>query len=120
MGRHVVRRNDEAQWRRQPSSGGGSEAQTKALSPGDESTPQVLLVKYAPGSYSGIHSHSQLDIMYVLEGDMKVGGRPCPKGAVVWTDKDTMYGPLEVGPQGVTLLDIRPARANTVWQSSKP
>ncbi len=83
----------------------------KFVNEGTDGTPEVFFVQNKPGYTSRVHSHSQDEVIYVLEGEVSVGGRRCPAGTVVYVQKDTLYGPLVAGPQGVKFINIRPAKA---------
>ena len=73
----------------------------------------VTLGEYDPGIVVAPHSHNQPELMYILEGEVKVGGEPCRAGSVLRIPANTAYGPLESGPRGVRFLVIRPGATNT-------
>ena len=113
MGRVVVKRPDSTPGQ---SPEGMPEVTIRSIFPGADGMPEVFVVTRAPGFVGPVHSHSQDEVIYVLEGDMTVGDYSCPKGTAIFVERDTMYGPLRSGPRGVTFLNIRQVRAESKVQ----
>ena len=100
-----------------PASGGvmertGGRARRKVLNAPDTGL-YVNLGQYDPNIVVDAHSHSQPELIYILEGTVTIGGRPCPAGTVLQIPASTAYGPLEAGPAGVRFLVMRPGQTNT-------
>lgn len=89
----------------------GKTAWQKFINRGTDDTPEVFLVKHEPGVTLPPHSHSQDEIIYVLEGQISVQDKPCPAGSVIFVKRNVVYGPLTAGPKGVKYLNIRPTKA---------
>ena len=101
-----------------PLSGGvmersGGRSRRKVLSD-DGSGLFVTLGQYDPHVVIEAHSHNQPELMYILEGEVTVGGRHCPAGTVLRVPAGTLYGPLEAGPQGTRFLVMRPGATQTI------
>ena len=72
-----------------------------------EWTPQrmVVLGRYDPGMVIERHGHASDNLVYVLEGDLDVGGRPCPAGTLIILEQGAVFGPLTAGPDGCLLFE---------------
>ncbi len=90
----------------------GGRARRKTLS-GADAGMFVSLGEYDPNLVVEAHSHSQPEVMYILEGDVVVVGRHRPAGTVLRIPAETVYGPLQAGPRGVRFLTIRPGPTRT-------
>jgi quercetin dioxygenase-like cupin family protein len=78
-------------------------------------TPALLrLVEYAPGYTEKAHSHTAAEVIYVVDGELRVPGATFKSGDALLIDADTVYGPLEAGPQGLKFLLVRFAPAEMV------
>ena len=100
-----------------PASGGvmertGGRARRKVLNAPDTGL-YVNLGQYDPNIVVAAHSHSQPELVYILEGTVNIGGRDCPAGTVLQIPAGTAYGPLKAGPAGVRFLTMRPGQTNT-------
>ena len=73
----------------------------------------VNLSEYDPDITLEAHSHDQPELMYILEGEMTIGGERCRPGTVLRVPANTVYGPLTAGPEGVRFLVIRSGPART-------
>ena len=69
--------------------------------------PWFLFSEYLPNVTVNPHSHKETEVIYVLEGQISVGETPCPPGTLIFVERDTVYGPLTSGPDGVKFLIIR-------------
>ena len=82
---------------------------------GDETQGQhALIVCLEPSRAVPAHSHSADEVIYILEGELKVGQRVCSVGTVLFIEKDTAYS-FTVGEQGVRFLNVRNAPADTKY-----
>ena len=72
-----------------------------------EWTPQrmVVLGRYDPGLVIERHGHASDNLVYVLEGHLDVGGRPCPAGTLITLERGAVFGPLIAGPEGCLLFE---------------
>ncbi|GEM_PF-3033479 len=80
----------------------------------------ILRVFHPPNTVIEPHSHSTRATCFILRGSVTVGGRLMEPGDVYSVAPNTVYGPLEMGPEGCEFLDIfgaaPPSGAGTEWQ----
>ncbi len=65
----------------------------------------VSHTRYDPGVIISRHSHKSDSLIYILEGAVQVGDRPCGPGTQIVLEKDVVFGPLIAGPEGCTFLE---------------
>jgi hypothetical protein len=65
----------------------------------------VAYTRYDPGFIIARHAHKSDALIFILEGEVRIGERNCPPGTLVVLEKDTFFGPLVAGPQGCTFLE---------------
>jgi hypothetical protein len=70
--------------------------------------PQYLTVyaEYDPGMIVRRHGHFSPHIVFVLEGDITVGGHPCPAGTHIELPLGAAFGPIVAGPDGATMFEV--------------
>src|SRR5262249_37819286 len=73
--------------------------------PGGAPERMVVLGRYDPGMVIERHAHASDNLVYVLEGDLDVGGRPCPAGTLIILERGAVFGPLTAGPDGCLLFE---------------
>ena len=127
MGNAWIKHGNEIAWRewkrnpkRLPDGSLERTIRTKFVS--DQSRgPWFFFAEWGPGQFSQAHSHSVDEVIYVLEGSIMVGHdkRNCGPGTVLYVEKDTPYGPLQAGPQGVKFINIRNGHATGMSPTSK-
>jgi ChrR Cupin-like domain len=66
----------------------------------------VVLGRYDPNMVIERHGHASDHLVYVLEGDLLVGDRPCPAGTLIVLELGAKFGPLIAGRQGAMLLEV--------------
>jgi hypothetical protein len=66
----------------------------------------VLYARYDPGMVVERHSHRSDHVVFVLHGEIIVGGVPCPAGTNLVLEQGAPFGPLEAGPDGALLLEV--------------
>ena len=99
--RHVTL--NEPGWTEGP--GGGGRFTVFALGD-DEHGPLIALVEYAANSRVGVHTHASDYFSLVIEGEIEITRRLETKGSIRHVRADTAYGPLVVGPEGCTVLEV--------------
>jgi len=69
-----------------------------------EWTPQrmVVLGRYDSGMVIERHGHASDNLVYVLEGDLDVGGRPCPAGTLIILEQGAVFLLFETWGSDVT------------------
>ena len=65
----------------------------------------VVLGRYDPGMVIERHGHASDNLVYVMEGDLDVGGRRCPAGTLIVLERGAVFGPLVAGPAGCLLFE---------------
>jgi hypothetical protein len=73
-----------------------------------EWTPErlALYARYDPDMVIERHGHMSDHIVFVLEGDLTIGDRPCPAGTHVVLERGATMGPIVAGPSGALLYEI--------------
>ena len=103
----IIAHVDEAPWHRGAPGPLGVRTERGAQFIGDwEKGPWIHINSLPAGVKAQPHSHSQDEVIFILEGELAMGGRTCGPGTVVFMERDTQYG-FTVGPRGVRFLNIR-------------
>jgi hypothetical protein len=70
--------------------------------------PQYLSVyaKYDPGMVVRRHGHFSPHVVFVLEGEVTFGDRPCPAGTHVELPLGAAFGPVVAGPEGAVMFEV--------------
>jgi hypothetical protein len=68
----------------------------------------VHVLKVPPGYSSEAHFHDYDQFQVVIEGSVDMAGEILTPGSVHYTDARTPYGPFRAGPEGLTMMIIRP------------
>jgi hypothetical protein len=68
----------------------------------------VHVLRVPPGYYSEAHFHDYDQFQVVIEGSVDMAGEILTPGSVHYTDARTPYGPFRAGPDGLTMMIIRP------------
>lgn len=75
------------------------------LGDGDDD-PMVVVVEYAPGVRIGVHSHGSDYWSLVTKGSVEVTRRVELPGSIRLVRAGTAYGPLVVGDEGATVVEV--------------
>jgi quercetin dioxygenase-like cupin family protein len=81
--------------------------------PGSAHEPQLLEVRFPPGTASRPHAHEEDEIIVVLEGEARFGARVLGPGSSVFIPAMTLYA-FTAGTVGVRFLSFRPRRDDSV------
>lgn len=73
---------------------------------GTATEPQLLEVQLDPDLELSSHAHEASEIIYVLEGELRLGARRCPAGTSVLVPGGTLYA-VRAGPEGARFLNFR-------------
>jgi len=65
----------------------------------------VVLGRYDPNVVIERHGHASDHLVYVLEGMLLVGDRPCPAGTLIVLELGASFGPLIAGEKGALLFE---------------
>ena len=66
----------------------------------------VIYARYDPGVVVERHGHRSDHLVFVLEGLVTIGDRPCPAGTHVLLEEGAEFGPLIAGPDGAVLYEV--------------
>lgn len=86
-------------------------AKMRIYEPGTEDSPQLFESHVPPNLEAPLHSHEEDEIIYILEGEMRLGQRVLDKGSSLFVAANTQYG-FKAGPEGVRFLNFRPRRCD--------
>ena len=72
-----------------------------------EQSPErvVAYTRYDPGLVIERHSHLSNEVIFVVEGELRVGDVACPAGTTLVLEAGTPFGPIEAGPEGAALFE---------------
>jgi quercetin dioxygenase-like cupin family protein len=76
---------------------------------GSERDLQLFEVQVQPGAGTAVHAHAESEIIYVVAGEIKMGGRTVKAGSSVFIEAGTLYS-FTAGPEGLRFLNFRPRR----------
>ena len=65
-----------------------------------------LYAKYDPGMIVRRHGHFSPHVLFVLQGDVWIGGRHCPAGTHVELPFGAAFGPIRAGDVGALLFEV--------------
>lgn len=80
--------------------------------PGGDDFPQLVELRYRPDSEIRLHSHDEDEIIYVLEGSMRINNRTAGPGSCLTIPGGVFYG-FHAGPDGLRILNFRPRNDTT-------
>ena len=67
----------------------------------------VFIMNFEPGFATELHSHSEDEVMYVLEGEMRMDDQVMGPQSILLIRKNSEYK-FTAGDEGVRFLNIRP------------
>jgi quercetin dioxygenase-like cupin family protein len=107
MGAIHLRRGGQIRWEENRTSAGQAArwgVRTMPYFEPAEAGMMLRIVEYAPDWVVEAHSHAAAEIVYILDGEVSVGGERIGPGDALHIEPNTVYGPLRAGPQGVRFL----------------
>ena len=71
-------------------------------------TPELLVLyaRYDPGMLVERHGHRSDHVVWVIEGEIRVGDELCGAGTNIVLEQGAVFGPIEAGPEGALMLEI--------------
>ena len=83
---------------------------------GDDDSPQFLEVQVPAGKTVEPHAHTAAEIIFVVEGELKLSDGICRAGSAISVPANTLYG-FTAGSDGCRFLNFRTHSAGTLAQS---
>jgi quercetin dioxygenase-like cupin family protein len=74
--------------------------------PIDGESLQLFETRFEADAYVQPHAHSAAEIIYVTEGELRLGAQVCGPGTAIFIDANTLYG-LRAGSEGAVFLNFR-------------
>ena len=106
----VFRHVDDEEWQavKQQRNADGSTASVWEKWLAFRSDPQYLSLyaRYDPGMIVRRHGHHSPHIVFVIDGQLRVGERDCPAGTHIELPQGAVFGPLVAGPDGAVLFEV--------------
>ena len=72
---------------------------------------RAMIIALAPNKPGNLQSHSQDEIIHILEGGVKIGKQELGPGHLMFIKGGTQYK-FDTGPEGVRFMNIRPGPSN--------
>jgi len=88
-------------------SSSAGEGRPAVAAPGEAGAPNVQLAEYEAGHVERPHSHPHDELLYILRGKGTIGERTLEPGIMLFIEKDTVYGPLSTGKEGLAFLRVQ-------------
>ena len=108
MQRDYVGLYDQVSWDYDPDPADNIKGESKKfILPFREGEPQVILSSPDPLGRVRPHYHPTHQFVVVLEGSGSMGREPLKPGIFEYTDKNTAYGPVSIGPEGLSFINCR-------------
>ena len=73
---------------------------------GSDSELQLAELEYIPGAEAVTHKHDDDEIIYVVRGEMRLGGKVLSAGSSVYIPGKTYYS-FTAGPAGLRIVNFR-------------
>jgi uncharacterized cupin superfamily protein len=116
MGAVTVFPSDDSQWMvardsaspemLEQLSAGELDSTVRVHHPGSAEDLQMFEVRVPPNTDAAVHAHDNNEIIYIVEGEMRVGAHLLKAGASIYIQGRTLYG-FVTGSQGVHFLNFR-------------
>ena len=87
----------------------------KVLLPYKVGEPEVFIARRPPMSRVSPHYHPASQFVVVVDGNGFMGRESLKPGIVEYTDKNTAYGPLDAGSEGLTFFNCRQLSNNETF-----
>jgi hypothetical protein len=92
--------------RQRNADGSESSVWEKWLSFSPEPQYLSLYARYDPGMIVRRHGHYSPHVVFVLDGEVRIGDRRCPAGTHVELPLGAAFGPIQAGPDGATMFEV--------------
>jgi quercetin dioxygenase-like cupin family protein len=79
---------------------------TRYFFPADDESLQLFEVHLQPDAAVLPHAHTAPEIIYVTQGELRLGARVAEANPAIFVDADTLYG-FKAGPEGAVFLNFR-------------
>lgn len=74
--------------------------------PGSDGVPQLIEANHLPNAVTEVHAHEEDEIIYIVAGEMDLGGRLVGAGSSIFIAGNTLYG-FAAGPRGLRFVNFR-------------
>lgn len=85
---------------------GELQGQFKPHDRGDPTGLELLEIYYPPNAAIALHAHLEDEIIYVVDGAIRLGDRTYGKGSSVFVARQTLYA-FQAGPDGLHMINFR-------------
>jgi quercetin dioxygenase-like cupin family protein len=104
-----TRAEDDVPWtqNREPVGTDDLRRASRMLHAGNRTEPQLFEVTCPPGDVVDPHAHKACEIVYVVEGQLRLGAQILDVGSSAFISANTLYG-FQAGSTGVRFLNFRP------------
>jgi quercetin dioxygenase-like cupin family protein len=82
---------------------------------GGDAQPELFEVWVHGEFESPQHAHTEDEIIYILEGSMRLGAKVCEPGTALHIPGNALYR-FQTGPDGCRFLNFRPVQAGTIFK----
>lgn len=86
--------------------------------PGTASGPQLIELRYEPNAEIQLHSHDEDEIIFVRQGEIRLGNKLYGPGTSIFVAGQTLYG-FTAGPNGLQILNFRPRQDLTFYTKNE-
>ncbi len=113
----IVRHVDDVEWleaRRVEVDGRPASVWNRMVDMTEDRT--ISYTRYDAGVMLARHAHHTDEVIFIIEGEVNVGGQSWPAGTVAILEAGTFFGPLIAGPDGALLFEVFAGRADRSGQ----
>jgi len=107
VGKVIIQHVDDAPFHRGERKGSGPITRASQLIGDNGDGPWIFVQSIEAGVVAPAHSHTQNEVIYIIDGWVTVGRKRLGPGSVLYVEKDTPYR-FTVGEEGVRFLNVRP------------
>ena len=106
MSKIVITNVEEAPWVRESQNDAGRKTGVQVVGEVQEGM-RAFIMNVAPDYETEVHSHSQDEVIVVVEGELRMGNRVLGPNSILLIPKDIQYR-LGAGKDGARFINVRP------------
>jgi mannose-6-phosphate isomerase-like protein (cupin superfamily) len=110
MSKIVITNVEEAPWVRESQNDAGRKTGVQVVGEVQEGM-RAFIMNVAPDYETEVHSHSQDEVIVVVEGELRMGNRVLGPNSILLIPKDIQYR-LGAGKDGARFINVRPGPAD--------